>query len=53
MIVVIGGGVIGLSLAFRLLSAGQGVMIVERDNIGRGASWAAPYLLTSQPAYSP
>lgn len=41
MIVIVGAGVIGLSLAFRLLSAGQKVTVVERGQIGRGASWAA------------
>ncbi|NRB18803.1 MAG: FAD-dependent oxidoreductase [Rhodobacteraceae bacterium] len=41
MIIIIGGGVIGLSLAFRLLSAGQAVTVVERAAIGQGASWAA------------
>jgi len=41
MFVIVGGGVIGLSLAFRLLSAGQTVTVVERGTIGQGASWAA------------
>lgn len=41
MIIIVGGGVIGLSLAYRLLSAGQKVTVVERRKIGRGASWAA------------
>jgi glycine oxidase len=41
MIIIVGGGVIGLSQAFRLLSAGQAVTVVEHAEIGRGASWAA------------
>lgn len=41
MIIIVGGGVIGLSLAYRLLTAGQAVTVVDRGEIGRGASWAA------------
>ncbi len=41
MIVIIGGGVIGLSLSFQLLKAGKKVTIVEQGQIGHGASWAA------------
>lgn len=41
MIIIVGGGVIGLSLAFRLLSAGEAVTVIERGKIGRGTSWAA------------
>lgn len=41
MIVIIGGGVTGLSLAFSLISRGESVTVVERGQIGHGASWAA------------
>jgi sarcosine oxidase subunit beta len=38
-VVVIGGGVIGLSVAFHLASAGvRGVVVVERDSVGQGSS---------------
>lgn len=41
MIVIVGGGVIGLSLAFRLLQVGEKVTVIERGELGHGASWAA------------
>ncbi|GAA2320830.1 FAD-binding oxidoreductase [Glycomyces scopariae] len=38
-VVVIGGGVVGLSVAFHLAEAGvRGVVVVERDLVGRGSS---------------
>lgn len=42
---IIGGGVIGLSLAYELVSRGQVVTIVERDTCGRAASWAGVGIL--------
>jgi len=45
-IVVIGGGVIGLSIAWRLAQAGRPVTLIERNEaLGRGASWAAAGML--------
>lgn len=41
MIVIVGGGVVGLSLGYKLLRAGKQVTLVERGEVGRGASWAA------------
>ncbi|MBL4813548.1 MAG: FAD-dependent oxidoreductase [Rhodobacteraceae bacterium] len=41
MILIVGGGVIGLTLAFRLLQSGDKITLIERAEIGRGASWAA------------
>ncbi|PCI05302.1 MAG: hypothetical protein COB78_01445 [Hyphomicrobiales bacterium] len=41
LIVIIGGGVIGLSLGFRLLSMGVKITVLEQACIGCGASWAA------------
>ena len=41
MIVIIGGGVVGLSLGFRLLSMGAKVTVLEEHHVGGGASWAA------------
>lgn len=38
---VIGGGVIGLSVAFRLRQAGVDVTLVERGRCGREGSWAS------------
>lgn len=43
--IVIGGGAIGLSVAWRLLQAGLETAVVERARVGRGASWAAAGML--------
>lgn len=40
-VVVIGGGLIGCSIAWRLAQRGASVTLVERDHPGRAASWAA------------
>jgi glycine oxidase len=40
-IAIIGGGVIGLSLACELRRSGASVMVLERNQPGREASWAA------------
>jgi len=40
-VVIIGGGVIGLSLAWRLRHAGAGVLVVERGEPAREATYAA------------
>lgn len=45
---IIGGGVIGLSCAWRLAQAGAKVAIFERGEIGREASWAAAGMLAAQ-----
>lgn len=45
MIVIIGGGIIGLSIAWRLAVAGRAVTVVERGRAGRGATWAAAGML--------
>ncbi len=39
-IVIIGGGVIGLSVAYELAGQGASVQILERGSFGREASWA-------------
>ncbi|MDE0184058.1 MAG: glycine oxidase ThiO [Candidatus Poribacteria bacterium] len=44
-VIVIGGGVIGLSIGWRLAKAGCAVSIYERDCAGRSASWAAAGML--------
>jgi len=38
-VVVVGGGVVGLSVAHYLASAGVAVEVVERSVLGSGASW--------------
>src|SRR3954468_18390475 len=40
-VVIIGGGVIGLSLALELRRAGSAVTVLENHQPGREASWAA------------
>ena len=42
---IIGGGVIGSSIAWRLAQAGMRVAVLERGAIGREASWAAGGML--------
>ncbi len=42
---IVGGGVAGLALGWRLLCAGRAVHLFERDRAGRGASWAAAGML--------
>ncbi len=43
-----GGGIIGLSVAYFLARAGVGVTLVERGAVGREASWAAAGYLSYQ-----
>ncbi len=43
--VVVGGGVIGLSIAWRLARAGASVTLLERERVGSGASRAAAGML--------
>lgn len=47
-VLVIGGGVIGCSIALRLAEARLKVTLVERNTIGREASWAAAGMLSAQ-----
>lgn len=44
-VVIIGGGVIGLSLAWELRSRGASVLVLEKGALGREASWAAGGML--------
>ena len=44
---IIGGGVIGLSIGWRLAQAGCAVEIFERGEAGKGASWAAAGMLAA------
>ena len=44
-VLVIGGGVIGLSTALRLADEGVSVTVVDRQQVGREASWAGAGIL--------
>ena len=44
-ILIVGGGVIGLAVGWRLAEAGRRVAIFERGEAGRGASWLAAGML--------
>ena len=46
-VAIIGGGVIGLGIGWRLRQSGCRVEIFERDDAGRGASWAAAGMLAA------
>jgi glycine oxidase len=46
-IAIVGGGVIGLSIGWRLAEAGCPVDVYERGKAGRGASWAAAGMLAA------
>jgi glycine oxidase len=47
-ILIIGGGIIGLSTAIALSQKGANVTVVERDFCGRGATWAAAGMLAPE-----
>jgi glycine oxidase len=46
-IAIVGGGVIGLAIGWRLATAGCGVDLFERGAAGHGASWAAAGMLAA------
>jgi glycine oxidase len=46
-VAIVGGGVIGLSIGWRLAAAGREVAIFERGVAGRGATWAAAGMLAA------
>ncbi len=48
-VVVVGGGIIGLATAWELKRRGATVTVVERDGLGRGASWSGGGLLSPLP----
>jgi glycine oxidase ThiO len=45
--IIIGGGIIGLSLALNLRRAGHSVLVIDRTEPGREASWAAGGIIAS------
>ncbi len=52
-VAVVGGGVIGLSIAWRLAAAGLGVAVFERGEVGSGASLAATGMLAAATELEP
>ena len=44
-VAVVGGGLVGLGVAWRLAERGRSVAVFEGDRVGRGASWAAAGML--------
>lgn len=48
MIAIIGGGVCGLGIGWRLAQAGRSVTVLDRGQAGMGASWAAAGMLAPQ-----
>jgi glycine oxidase len=52
-VIVIGGGIIGLSLAIELRKHGASVLVVERGEPGREASYAAGGMLVDCPLETP
>ena len=45
-IIIVGGGVIGLGIGWKLSRLGCQVALYERNQVGRGASWAAAGMLS-------
>jgi glycine oxidase len=46
-VLIIGGGVIGLSIGWELLKAGKPVVVMERGQAGRGTTWMAAGMLAA------
>src|SRR3954470_24356064 len=46
-VVVVGGGVIGCSVAYHLAEAGEEVLLLERDRITSGTTWHAAGLMVT------
>ncbi len=46
--IIIGGGIIGLSIARELFKKGIEITVVDKDVIGKGASWVAGGMLAPQ-----
>ena len=49
---IVGGGVIGLSLAWELTQHGESVCVVDRGQLGKEASWAGAGMVPAGPAKS-
>jgi glycine oxidase len=52
-VTIIGGGIIGLSIAFELASEKLDVVLLDRQSPGREASWAAAGMLSPAPDRTP
>jgi glycine oxidase len=52
-VLIVGGGVVGLSLAYELTGWGRQVTVVDAGPLGREASWAGAGILTPGPQTSP
>ena len=48
-VAIIGGGVIGCSIAFELAAENRSVVVLDRQHLGREASWAAAGMLSPGP----
>ncbi len=46
-VIVVGGGVVGLAVAFRLQQRGRRVIVLERGRCGREASWAGAGVISA------
>ena len=42
---IVGGGIAGLALAYELVQAGKSVRVIDRQKVGKAASWAAAGIL--------
>ncbi|SPE43715.1 Glycine oxidase [Candidatus Sulfotelmatobacter sp. SbA7] len=51
--IIVGAGIVGVSLAIELNQQGQRVLVVEKGEPGREASWAAGGMLADFPAETP
>ena len=52
-VAIVGGGLIGLSIAWRIAQAGRSVAVAERETIGSGASLAATGMLAPAAEHEP
>ncbi|MBD8908856.1 glycine oxidase ThiO [Methylorubrum zatmanii] len=52
-VAIVGAGLIGLSIAWRLAQAGRSVVVVERESVGSGASLAATGMLAPAAEHEP
>ena len=48
-VVIVGGGVIGLSIAYALAREGIRATLLDRQDVGREASWAGAGLIPANP----
>jgi len=47
-VIIVGGGIIGLSIAYKLLKLGIDIVLLEKEILGKGASWVAGGMLAPQ-----